>query len=139
MRLFCCLLAAGLAAGCSGGHPKTHPVTAVVRVNGKPATGANVTLHPIGATWAGQLNHRPFGKVRDDGTVSFATFDPADGAPAGDYVVTVYWPDRDRGDADRLGGTHESPDRPNPIRVTVAAGTTELRPIDLTTVKRGGN
>jgi hypothetical protein len=136
---FPALAAIGMAcSGCGGGTPATVPAATTVRVNGLPAAGANVTLHPAGADWAGRYAHRPFGKAGPDGAVEFSTFAPGDGAPPGTYVVTVYWPhEKESGrDGDRLGGAHESPTRPNPLTVTVAAGATELAPIDLKAPRR---
>jgi hypothetical protein len=126
-----------LAAACGYGRPRTYPVTGTVTVNGIPASGADVTLHPSGAEWADRWQQRPFGKVRGDGTFVLSTFALEDGAPAGDYVVTLYWPDRG-GDTDRLGGAHARPDRPEPLRITVRPAANPLDAIKLTASSRPG-
>jgi hypothetical protein len=121
---------AGLAPGCENGQPKTYPVHGAVRINVRPAVGANITLVPVRGEWAGRWSHRPFGKVGPDGSFQVSTFAPGDGAPAGEYVVTLYWPTAG-GDADRLGGAHLSPDRSNRVTATVTTGRNDL-PLDLT-------
>ncbi|WP_020472711.1 hypothetical protein [Zavarzinella formosa] len=128
------IVAALTSSGCGGGgKPKTYPVKTVVLVNGAPATGASITLHPEAGEWKTQFRNRPAGKVADDGTVKFSTFSPQDGVPAGEYVVTIHWPAG--GDRDALHGEHQSPERPNPLKLTVAAGSNDLTPIQITSAK----
>ena len=68
------------------------PVT--VQAAGSPAAGAFLTLHPLQAQ-AGRTpdaqNVRPQGRVADDGRVAWTTFQPGDGLPPGDYIVTATW------------------------------------------------
>jgi hypothetical protein len=83
-------MALGLA-GCSGGpkHPPTYPVAAKLSVNSESPTGAVVVLHPRGGSVA--ESDRPVAKVGPDGTLLVTTYDEGDGAPEGEYAVTVEW------------------------------------------------
>ena len=113
VALMACL---SVLAGCGSGKPRTFAVTLPVTVNGQSPVGANVTLHPQSAEWASQYPHRPFGKVAADGTVRFSTFEKNDGVPAGEYIVSLNWP---LDDGDALDGEHQSPERTNPLTLTV--------------------
>jgi hypothetical protein len=79
-----------LLAGCRNPEPArvaVYPVEGKVLVGGVPAAYAHVTFHPVdGAA------HLPVGRAGPDGLFTLATFAPGDGAPAGEYVVTVVWP-----------------------------------------------
>jgi len=78
------LLALG-AVSCSGGT-SLNPVAGKVLHKDQPLSGALVTLHPKGAT-----DHTAVpatGLTKDDGTFTVTTGNQ-DGAPAGEYVVTV--------------------------------------------------
>jgi hypothetical protein len=81
------LLVGLLTTACSSG-PTLYPVTGKVMVKDQPAVGATVMFFPEGGT-----NTTPStGVCSDDGTFTLST-GTAVGAPAGDYVVTVTWPD----------------------------------------------
>ena len=80
-----------LLAGC--GSSDRRPV---YRVHGtifdshdKPAAGALVVFHPAG--WAGEEIIKPLGYVQDDGTFALTTYTKEDGAPEGEYSVTIEW------------------------------------------------
>jgi hypothetical protein len=76
-------------AGCGGTAPTPmHPVRGKVLFDGKPPAGALVVLHPLGPAGAAP---RPRAKVEEDGSFTVGTFDARDGAPAGEYAVTVQW------------------------------------------------
>lgn len=66
-----------------------HPFSVNVVVGDTVPVGARVVLHPRSRP----LPHAavPQGTVREDGSVSFVTYPPASGVPAGDYVATVEW------------------------------------------------
>lgn len=67
------------------------PVRGTMMSKGKPLEGAVVSLHPL--TDANPRALRSHGRVGADGTFSLTTYDTADGAPQGEYIVTVYWAD----------------------------------------------
>lgn len=121
--------------GCGGREPRTYTVKTSVFVNGSPAVGANVTLHPVDGDSRNEFRQRPFGEVTADGTVTFSTFRPNDGAPAGEYIVTIFWP-KNGGEQDELRGAHQNPERPNPLKITVANSTNTLPAIEITTAHK---
>jgi len=62
----------------------TFPVTGEVTFRGSPVAGAHVTFHPR------EEGPAAFGVTDDDGNFTLQTYSEADGAPAGDYTVTVH-------------------------------------------------
>ena len=76
---FCCM-------SCSSSSSGLSPVQGKVLYKDEPIKGATVTFHPKGATDINTI--RPIGVTKEDGT--FAVTTGADeGAPPGDYVVTL--------------------------------------------------
>jgi hypothetical protein len=76
------------AAGC-GSHRSVYPVRGkIVDAEGHPLPGALVCFFP-----ADNLNAaiKPAGYADDKGNFFLTTYENNDGAPAGDYVVTVAW------------------------------------------------
>jgi hypothetical protein len=128
-----CLLLSGslVAAGCSDGKTPVYPVEGKVLWKGKPPAGAQVVFHPIGSPNKDAL--RPAGQVDTDGKFVLTTFAAKDGAPAGDYEVTVEWwvsPGPDLPAVNKLptlyGRTQSSK-----LRATVSAGTNQIQPFEL--------
>ena len=82
-------------AGCSdegsGLKVPVFPVKGSVQFEGQPASGAFVAFHPQTPAKPGEecLGRRP--QVQSDGTFEVTTASRADGAPAGEYAVTVLW------------------------------------------------
>ena len=84
-------LLAGATVGCSQAEPERLPVfktTGQITFQNRPPAGALVVLHPRGAAPDAP---RPIAHVRADGSFEATTYGTADGAPAGEYVVTVQW------------------------------------------------
>ncbi len=111
----------------------TFPVTGKVLLsNGKPAENASIVFHPIGES--GPDIVRPRGKVGPDGSFKSTTYDTDDGAPAGEYQVTLeLWLSSGRGDE---GPTNRLPQKygksdTSGIVVTVNPSPTELMTIQL--------
>jgi hypothetical protein len=77
---------------------------------------------------------KPRGKVGADGKFALTTYDGNDGAPAGEYKVTVeLWLSSGRDDAaptNRLPIRYANPDTSG-LTATVNAGATELQPFAL--------
>lgn len=70
-------------------RPPVHPVRGSVTFQKKPAAGAVVVLPAA----PGPLKDVfPHGEVGPDGTFQIGTFAAGDGAPAGEYAVTITWP-----------------------------------------------
>lgn len=137
-RLFTALVGVALVSsvGCSGAD-RTYPAEFQVLSQSKPAAGATVVLHPVGN--ADPAAPKPTGKVDETGTVKLSTFGENDGAPPGDYVVTVVWYDLTstpeqavaiKG-GDKLKGKYRRPDGPTAPRVTIQKQPNQLPPLEL--------
>jgi hypothetical protein len=135
----CAVAIVGIAlsalAGCGQSAPPrvpVYPVQGKVEVNGKPAAGALVLLHPKGDP------SRPPARaeVKPDGTFEASTYAPADGAAEGDYIVTVEWFKAVPKNDDFVIGPNLVPDKyskpqTSKIEVHVAAQPNQLPPITL--------
>jgi hypothetical protein len=104
-------------------------VSGRVVVDGKPAAAATVTLHPVNPTTE-LRDVRPTGQTDAEGNFKLTTFAQGDGAPAGEYRVTVAWyqPAAKRGsDGDDqpprplLPANYTNP-KDTPLRATVKPG-----------------
>lgn len=85
--------------GCEGqsSDPERVPVFTTlgrVTVNGQPVAGANVRFHPADVEQA-KVGLFPQATTDADGNFKLSTYGQMDGGPAGDYKVTVTWPDVD--------------------------------------------
>ena len=115
--------------------PPLHPVRGTVTVRGEPAVKAIVVLRPSSP---GPPNERiPHGVVGPDGAFVVGTYADADGAPAGEYTVTITWQetrkDSKTGDEisdDRLKGRHADPAKSR-WKVTIKEGDNQLEPFRL--------
>ena len=77
-----------MAACWQRGEPRetVFPVEGVILADGRKFEGAAVTFYPRNAP---PLARRPAGRVGPDGTFRLTTYEAGDGAPIGQYVVTV--------------------------------------------------
>ena len=100
------------------------PLRGSLQVGGRPATGAEVTLHPLNRTGADSV--LPRGVVAANGKIEWTTHEPGDGVPPGRYVVTIALNGFARGSARSqiAGGVYSRPES-SPLRVDVAAGMAE--------------
>lgn len=81
-----------LGPGCrKDEYPRVAVVPTELKVlhKGKPAAGARVVLVPVGDDSPDGI--KPRGQVAEDGTVKIGTYALADGAPPGEYRVSVRW------------------------------------------------
>jgi len=131
-------LLAGLAGCGSSQDPNqlpVYPVKGQLAFRGKPATGAFVVLHPKSNT--GSNVTPPRGQVREDGTFSLTTYRSDDGAPVGDYKVTVEYRElvkQKNGDFSRgpnLAPKQYGNPKTSPLTVRIAEGENALPPIVL--------
>ncbi|HTU92707.1 MAG TPA: hypothetical protein VMF69_21685 [Gemmataceae bacterium] len=113
-------------------HKPVYPVRGQVFYKGKPATGALILLHEISDPASQEV--RPHGQVDQNGDFVLSTYAAKDGAPAGDYVVTVDW----RQTIPGRGGTGPSILPPeyglsqrSPLRATVRAESNNLPPFHI--------
>lgn len=85
-------LIALFASGCGDGKPTCYPVTGKVMFRKQtPAVGALVVFHPSDPAYEKRIGGKPFGKVKEDGTFTLTMFAESNGAPEGEYGVTVDW------------------------------------------------
>lgn len=113
-----------------------YPVTGTVLVNKKPTKGVVISFHP-----KGELDNprslRSFTTTGDDGAFRLTTYETHDGAPEGEYVVTVYWPGfvppgSHIGEVgpDLLKGRYSNP-KTSPLRATIRPEPNELSAIEV--------
>ena len=125
-----------LATGCGSndGQLPLHPTRGQVVIDGQPAAGVQVRLHPLDR--ANDPNApQPFAATGADGAFRLGTYTKDDGAPVGRYRATLFWPDRPPGPSapmDRLDGQYNRPAQSG-LEVTIAEGHNELKPFDIQT------
>lgn len=131
------LLSLALVAGCqsqdtSNNRVKVYPVEGKLNVLGRPAGNAHVAFHHVDKDRIGGLC--PVGVTRPDGTFQLITYGGNDGAPEGEYVVTVIWPNEsvsvdeccaDPLNLDRLQGLYFDPAK-STLRATVRPERNEI-------------
>ncbi len=102
----------------------TFPVQGRIMFDGKPVAGAVVTLHSEVRGTRG----RPDGWTDQNGNFAVSTYRANDGAPAGDYIVTVVW--RKRNDDGTLGPNQlpesYSDEKTTPLRLAVREGSNQF-------------
>ncbi len=128
------LLSVGLTScGDEDGRVPVYPVTGTLTINGQPAEGVSLRL------FATDLNNsapRPSAITKAGGKLVISTYNTGDGAPAGEYKVTVQWPTRVQAfgrvenGPDRLGGKYAEQANA-PLTLTVEEGPTNVGTLDL--------
>lgn len=130
------IVAVLVAAGCGGGDTSrapVYPVAGRIEVSDRPAGDARLAFHPLDRARArGTL---PVGVSRPDGTFALTTYSAGDGAPEGEYVVTVFWQNEampldecncpDPLAHDRLFGLYADATT-SELRATIRAGTNDV-------------
>jgi hypothetical protein len=117
VTLLACLTATVPACGTDDQQVAVFPVTGQVLHRGQPAAGAIVSFHPTAAELksAGLVIS---GRTGADGSYQLMTYEEGDGAPAGEYQVSIIWraapagndgDEVDRSGADRLAGKYQDP------------------------------
>jgi hypothetical protein len=98
VAIFVGLLTVALSAGCGAksrpeikGKLPLFPVTGKLMLDSQPMAGATILFHPTQEFPAGAAKQRPRAMVDTDGTFHVSTYANDDGAPAGEYKVTVSW------------------------------------------------
>lgn len=121
-------------SGCGQSGPALYPVTGKVQCDGKPVADAMIFFHRAGKT---DMNEPvPYGFTTADGTYQLGTNVIGDGAQAGDYVVTVVWPDmtkKENGNGERpdlLKGTFSKANE-SKFKATVNTGSTSVSMIEV--------
>lgn len=125
-----------IASGCGEAAPErvaTYPVEATVTFRGAPIPGAFLTLHPKQPL---PEVPPPRASVAADGALKVSTYNSGDGAPAGEYIVTVEWYKPIKNGPDVVPGPNVLPRKyaspqTSGLSVTVAADVNRLPPIEL--------
>jgi hypothetical protein len=125
-----------LLAGCRDAPPATYPVTGKLTIRGQPAAEADLRFYEVRGRAPGMT--RPYATTGEDGRFTVSTFGMNDGAPAGEYQVSVSWKGSLRGiPPDQRDALPEQlPPRytdatTSGIRVRVTSGDNMLETIDL--------
>ena len=129
-----CLVA---TLGCGEAKPDrvaVYPAAGTITFKGQPMTGATVALHPKSAP--AESVPTPRANVGKDGSFKVSTFNAGDGAPEGEYVLTVQWYKPIKQGTDLVSGPNVIPPRySNPQTsdkvIKIAAGQNNLDPIKL--------
>lgn len=138
--LICLLTCIGCASQ-NDDQLAVYPATGEVSVDGKPAAGVYVVLTPAKGSEADEKGLKPTGTTDQDGLFSLSTYQQADGAPAGDYVITIQWMKEPTQVArgvmpgfsppqDHFRGKYLNPEK-SAWRVTIDEGENVLEPISV--------
>lgn len=115
--------------GCGGGEQRTptFEFRGKLTDGSKPVAGAQVVFHPVGGTTG---TPKPSGKTDANGEFQLTTYVGHDGAPAGQYRVSVeLWKttSADAGPVNQLPAKYADPEKSG-LTAVVNAGPNELRP-----------
>lgn len=134
------LVVALVATGCGRAKPTTlavFPVAGRVLVNGVAPARAEIRMKPkIPFEDPLKRSVEPYAFVQDDGSFRIGTYSGDDGAPPGEYSLTMVWPvitvegGEDVRGADRLKGKFGNPNSPIATFV-VEESTNEIPLIEL--------
>ncbi len=109
------------------------PVSGSVFLNGRSAEGARVAFHPS----RNPNDHGlcPQAVVAADGSFRLTTYAAGDGAPPGQYAITLYWPAPGPDDdvhvrPDQFGGRYADP-RTTPLTAIVRDRAVVVDRLDL--------
>lgn len=131
------LLLVAVLAGCTRPTgPPCFPVRGTVTQGGKPLAEVMVVLHPL--TPPTEPFPLPLGYTDAQGRFALQTLGPVDGAPSGEYAITLELRELRRSGEEMIrDGRSLLPSRyatpqTSPLRVTVVEGPNEVPPIAVT-------
>jgi len=122
-------LSLNIGCGKDSGRISVYPVSGKVVVKGSPADGAQVIFNPASEELRKPGMPIPEATTDANGTFELRSYEPKDGAPAGEYNVTVLWAD-ESGSKDRLGNRYLDPKKSG-LKATVPEGGGEIPPFEL--------
>ncbi len=108
-----------------------HPAVGRVAFGKVAPKGAQIAFHPVARELPEQVI--PRATVRDDGSFAVSTFRSDDGAPEGEYVVTIQWFRLSKDGApgpNVLPRAFAAPDS-SPLKVAIGPGTNHLPPFTI--------
>lgn len=132
--LLCSMVAVATLSGCGKAKMSVIPVKGELHLKSRdgkltPMSGARLVLNPTENE--GKFPAFPTAKVNEDGTFELGTYEQNDGAPPGDYVVTLEWRKTKKPKYDYLVKETQGEDilrgaysnrQTSPLRVTVKTG-----------------
>lgn len=132
-----------LLSGCGEGIKKEADQKPTFKVTGSVAIDGNIPDPPVLLVChaknasGGALEKSPSCTSKPDGTFEFITYRDGDGAPAGDYAVTVEWKEydvikREYKAADKLKGRYSDPKKTE-IELKVENKPVNMGTLELTT------
>lgn len=131
------LLTTAIGCGESPSHGvELHPVTGTVWRGGEPLPNAVVRFYPVDFASRKSGLPIPKGKTDQTGRYTLRSFDPGDGAPAGQYAATVSLPETIEdatgrmNERDRLNRVYSDPKQPAAV-FTIVEGQNTLAQISL--------
>ena len=127
--------------GCSGTDENrltVYDAQGTVLIDGEPVAGAKVTFYGATDDLRGPGTIIPCGVTDASGVYRLSSYETEDGAPAGEFNVTVSWPaaipagvdEEMYKPQDRLGNRYSNPAKSG-ITLTVPPGGGELPPLEL--------
>lgn len=126
-------MVAMVGCGSSDTRLKTYPVRGTVQFEGQSIRGGFVVAHPKNGL---PTDVRATAQVREDGSFELTTYDAGDGAPAGEYVVTVEWTPLQQVGGEYVRGQNVLPPKysqpvTSDLVIQVAEGQSDLPPLQL--------
>ena len=116
---------------------EVFPTSGIVRVGGQPVSGATVVLFGATPEVSGPGTVPPQGVTDESGAFRLTSYELDDGAPAGAFKVTVFWPEPTPDNAgemfqpkDRLKGKYSNPETSG-LTAEISEGGGELPPFEL--------
>jgi hypothetical protein len=137
-RLICLPLLAALV-GCGSSQRSDRlpvfPTAGKLVYDGRPLNGAFVVLHPKGAA-VGHSVPRPHAQATADGSFTLTSYESNDGAPVGDYAVTVELRPLVKHGGDVTAGPNTLPaqysrSETSPVIVRIVEGRNDLAEIQI--------
>ena len=107
-----------IVGGCAdSSRMKVYPVSGKVLYKGEPAVGAEIAFFGLDEALMTRASPFPKAVVTADGSFSLSSYAPGDGAPTGNYAITMVWKESQAADPeiresarDTLRGRYASPE-----------------------------